>query len=169
VLPLYIICSETSVQDKESNLLTLCNVIEKLTITGPSSPGMDSQRPIVPILRLHATAVWIREEGDEGREFEARFTITPPGQPPIDLPLTKFKIPSPAHLQRLRFVYDGPPFFTAGGVLTITSQVRPAGSDSPWRSQAYVIPVEVDEAAAKAFAEAAPEAGGDPPTDGGRP
>ena len=74
--PIYIICSETGSEDKDTGLLSLFNLIDTLQIT-KAAKGMPL-RAASPITQLRITACWLQESGDEDKEFEIEVAVISP-------------------------------------------------------------------------------------------
>jgi hypothetical protein len=142
--PLFIICSDSGTEDKQTGLVSLFNISEKLTLEAHAPPdGDDSKKmQITALLRFQVLAVWMKEADDEGKYFESRFWIEAPGREAYIAPVTdSFIIPHGKHLQRFRLNYEGPPFFKQSGVLRFASELREVGTEK-WLSQDYVVIVE---------------------------
>lgn len=71
-LEYFLICESVSV-DRETNRISLFNVIEDLTIV---KPGKEIASPI--LFNFVAVSCWNREEGDEQTDFQATLRIHQP-------------------------------------------------------------------------------------------
>lgn len=155
--PVYIICAESGVQDKERNLVSIFNVLEKMTVQVQIVPaGHKPSRPQqILSLRLWVIAVWRGEPGDEKDEFETEFRLVlPDGK--VRQPTTSktFRFDPVRDLRRfiLRMEFaDAPP----EGVMRIQNRLRKVGTDQ-WFTQEYLVPVEVQTIEAKMGAESSP-------------
>lgn len=146
--PVYIICAEGVTEDRRTNLVSLFNVLEKLTAT--VEPDGDNEEKVqrLPLLRFRALAVWMREESDPlDQEFEAKLQlIIPPDGEEITLPVRRrFKFKEGGHLQRISLTFEGGPPMKGPGTLRVLSLVRAVGSEE-WLRQEYPIFVEFKEA-----------------------
>lgn len=141
--PVYIICAESGVQDKERNLVSIFNVLERLMVQVHVSTGTKKDAPqrISP-LRLWVLAVWRHEPGDEEREFESQFRmVLPDGQTREQPGKKRFSFDPVRDLVRfiLRIEVADP---LPEGVLRLQSLLREVGTDR-WLTQEYSIPVQV--------------------------
>src|SRR5947209_20414016 len=73
--PLYVICSESGAEDRETGLLSLFHIIDKLQI---HTSATEEQRKKAPLTQLRITSVWMSEPGDENQEFEFEVVLRPP-------------------------------------------------------------------------------------------
>src|SRR5260370_16449371 len=72
--PLFIICSESGVEDKDSRMISLYNILEKVEATRSSAEG--SQGPtICRPMPFRITAVWMRTEEDGRDDLEAQIAM----------------------------------------------------------------------------------------------
>lgn len=144
--PLYIVCAESGVEGKEKNLISIFNVLEKVTLSIESLEKSDPSGPakaVIQPLMLWAIAVWMKEEGDEGRQFESQFVVfSPDGAEIIKAEPKVFGFVSGKYLTRmilrLQLVVTSFP----EGFLRIQSRIREVGK-TEWLSQEYPILVEV--------------------------
>jgi len=144
--PVYIICGEGTSEDKTSNLVSIFHITEKITIAHSirsldptaTSPTLT----FMPIVHFSVFAVWMKESGDEGRQFESQMAMDVPGKGITEFEAKPFNIASSKFLQRFRFQYDGPPFFAGSGLLRFISRVREVGAEN-WMSQDY--PIVIDD------------------------
>lgn len=137
VRPLYMLCSEAGVIDKDTNLESVFNIFDVLQVTKkPASEGAG----LLPLLKMRVTAVWQCGEEPPGAEFEHSLIMFLPGsQKPRTLQESSFTITQPR--QRFIIGISGPPFVEPG-VIRIQSRVRPVGT-SKWVKQECRLEVRV--------------------------
>jgi len=137
--PRFIVCSQSGSEDKDTQLLSLFNLIDKLVF---------SQTPVAgsPIVELRITASWAKEENDDGKHFELQARLNIPGSAKsVDFPIEPFTFSA----QNYRFtgrILGMPPVMKAGD-LVITVKIREANS-LKWiehSTQECLIPIEVNE------------------------
>jgi hypothetical protein len=160
--PRYIVCSENQLVDPANGLVSHVNVVDRLGITRQSSPSLPQGTtvfvPIVPIGKLICSAVWTRDEGDEGAVFEYEMRFHKPGE---DSP----KVMQTGELsfaQRFFRIDAGLLFttrtnFIQSGELIVECRIRRRGSDD-WQSQSFAIDVEVTAGATSELADSPAEA-----------
>ena len=69
-LEYFLVCESTSV-DRTTNRLSLFNIIEAMSVVKDGQPGYR-------IAQLFAVSCWLKQEGDEGREFQSLLRIRAP-------------------------------------------------------------------------------------------
>lgn len=147
--PLYIICAESAVEDKRTNLLSLFNILEKFTAQVKVIRVKGDKIIRRPLFRFRSVAVWMREESDPwDQEFEAQLQlILPPDETEITgaPEMARFKFKEGRPLQRISMEFEGDPPFKGPGILRVISRIRPVGSEE-WLQQEYPIIVEFEEA-----------------------
>jgi hypothetical protein len=136
--PVYIICSESGAEDKNTGLMSLFNILEKIQVVKvtPETPVAFLPRP----LTVQATAAWGRVAGDASDQlFDFQFLFTTPGLTLAqgagqfsfgDKPL--YRTIGRADLLQ----FPGP------GTLSVVCRVKRAGSEGPWQEQRYKILIE---------------------------
>ena len=140
--PVYILCAEHVIVDRESNLVSITSVFEKLEINlqvRKTHPG-EMPHGVYRIDKAKSIAVWAKIEGDESQTFEWMFKVTNPDgmESATDVGLFEF--------ERGRFLHRFIVTLELGtidqsGVLKIASLVRRQGA-STWQEQSYDIIVE---------------------------
>lgn len=130
-----VVCQRAIVS--QEGLLTLVDVIEKITFTGIIEP--DDTHPRDLTLVTH----WRRTPDDEGIAYELRTGIYfPDGKLYAQGIRPAFEIRNPHTSHRYIFhVKDFP--IGREGIYTIRVSIRPAGSDSRWKPVASY-PVEIE-------------------------
>jgi hypothetical protein len=147
--PAFIVCSEGGSIDRHTNMLSIFDIIEKLTFKVFDKPPQQSDVRLqeaqlagmkpATIHSLRMTAVWRREEADIGKEFEFQTFIQIPGvAEPFIAGEGQFVFKTLLHRLIATFHHDMPP---QSGKLIVTSAVRRVG-DENWIRQEYLIPVE---------------------------
>jgi hypothetical protein len=141
--PLYIVCCESVIQDKASNLVTHFNVIEQFTISSVQHHDETvvktmSGRPVP----LSVDSVWIAEDGDLDCDFDIQLTFNfEPQEKAEDILIdTTFKFSGPRH--RSTFAISPGVMFTKAGTFVVTARIKKKGT-SDWISQVY--PIEVQD------------------------
>ena len=135
--PVYVLCAENVSTDRETNLVSLFNVLERFEFTaGPQPADKIAAKILSPVVR--AIAVWAREKGDLGKEFEHQFEIAVPGNPKNPVGPSPFQFGQDKILHRFVLTIQLGPM--KSGALKITSKVRRKGAKS-WENQSYEIQV----------------------------
>ena len=152
--PVYILCAENITQDRETNLVSISNVIEKFDVTGipvdlgqlPNTDELSKKlaqtanidiggRPLMKVI-----AVWALQPGDEGQEFETGMMITSPGKPDMIVGPMPFQFGEGGIYQRAILTVGGLPPLQSG-TITVVSRMRKKG-ETAWKTQSYDIVVE---------------------------
>jgi hypothetical protein len=138
--PVYILCSESGTEDKQTGLLSFFHVIEKIQII--SVPEADEQgRVFLTSQRIRVVAVWMRgEEDSPTQEFEYQTVLVlPPYHKEIPSGYGRFVFSKPLH----RFTVSdlGPLLFEGPGIMRAESRLRKLGEQT-WLKQDYPIIVE---------------------------
>lgn len=147
--PAFIICSQGSVEDKDTGLLTLFNITEKIQVTPvPIPQGGQPTALVVEVQPLVVNACWMKEEQDpQGQEYESEIMIySEPDRQMFGVGKATFKFAAnrPLHRGVLRINYPLP--IRTSGLVIIEARIRKAGqSDDPWIDQKYQIITEVME------------------------
>jgi hypothetical protein len=132
--PFYIICSQSSADDKLSGRISFFDVIERILFTKNAIP-----QGVMPLQQMRVTAAWHHEPQDAGKNFEWSVIIrfpTSDADEQIANGILQFQGPS----QRIIATLVGMPI-AGPGTLKIQSRIRPEG-DEEWISQEYSIVVE---------------------------
>lgn len=142
--PVYIIASQSTAEDKLTNLMSLFSVFESVEFHAEPISG---NHPM-PAQQFRVVAVWMREEGDEAIEFEQQFRFHRPGLgiEEVSAP-AQFRFESPERwLHRFMLICNSFPPVSASGIFEVESRVRRVGSED-WVSQRYPIRVQYVPAA----------------------
>lgn len=140
--PIYIICAENITVDRDTNLVSIFNVLEKIEVSGIIQHADPKHRRVS---RIHggsskAVAVWARVQGDEGKKFEAQFEVSFPDGKAESSPILPFVFEGPMLLHRFIMSLQMHPIQQSGKI-RVENRVRRQGTDT-WQSQAYEIFVE---------------------------
>ena len=133
--PRYIICSQSGSEDRDTHLVSLFNLIDKLQFTKIPTG--------VPIVEIRITAAWAKEPEDQERDFEAQISLSLPGHGVIELPPDPFTF-TMEHHRTVGRVLGGLPLMESGEMV-VMARVRIAGENT-WieRSvQEYRIVIDV--------------------------
>jgi hypothetical protein len=147
--PVFIVCSEGGSIDRHTNMVSIFDVIEKITfkVFAKSSEGLPppNLQDALPggkpasLNTLRVTAVWRRADDDENREFEFKTTVQFPGSSEQVLAGEGRFVFNTILYRIISTVYSDMP--SQSGAIIVTSSVRRVGS-AEWLDQQYVIPVE---------------------------
>jgi hypothetical protein len=154
--PVYIICAENVVQDKDTNLVSIHNVIERFDVTAVGKLPPDVAKAIGPTMKkvaesvegappvgtrplFKAISVWKKEPGDEEQPLEILMTVTFPDGHKREFGPTPFQFDKGSILQRAIVIVGGQLPVQSGKIRVATS-VRKKG-DKKWKSQSYDIEV----------------------------
>lgn len=138
--PVFIICSESGSVDRFTNLLSIHNIIERLSIRKRDErDGGEVPDGHAPWLSIRVTALWEAEDDDRDERFEYQVGLRFPEQEEKTVAEGEFMFKS----RNYRFVIraDGPPP-SQDGSLIASSRIRRTGDDV-WLSQEYEIEVEM--------------------------
>lgn len=133
--PLYLICSKSGSEDKQTGLLSMYHVLERLALA-PQEPD----RPRPPF-SFRIVSAWLREEGDD-KEQEYEFSVLlhfPSEDQGREVAKDSFYLTHPIYRIVINAQLggcDGP------GILTVESRIRPVGTED-WVVQAFPILVEI--------------------------
>src|SRR5690349_11661037 len=84
--PIYIICSESIAQDRETNVLSLFNIIERFVVTpGAAIVDNDTGMPVVSLISFRVIAVWMGTEDDRDVQYESQMILHHPNDPGKDM------------------------------------------------------------------------------------
>ena len=152
--PAYIICSRSKSEDRETNALSLFEIVERVALDASNPPeSLEEQEPSAPQTQRGSSvfiacvlAVWLKEEDDYGASYEAEFGMVSPSGTDIPVPLPPFTMAKDAgsFLHRLMVRLDGLPPLTEGGVWMMEARIKRIGS-SEWNKQRYPIVVDVTD------------------------
>lgn len=107
-LEYFLVCESVSV-DRETNRVSLFNVIEDICKV---KPGAEASSPLV--VNLVAVSCWNREEGDENKDFQAILRIQLPPIEPNGVPRNEelplnFRMQSRRQRLLMRLMAPAPP------------------------------------------------------------
>lgn len=97
-LEYFVVCESISI-DRETNRISLFNIVEDIQPIGPGSQGHI-------IAQFVAVSCWNREPADEGKDFQVIHRIHSPSEEPKDFPMN-FRMQNPR--QRLILRIQGVP------------------------------------------------------------
>lgn len=135
--PVYIVCSESSSDDKETGLLSIFNIIDKVQFSKNPAIG---QRQVAPLVQLRITAGWMKEKGDDGSEFEFALVLRPPHKEDINIGSGTFSFTLPLFRVTAKLIGGLP--LDGDGILWIECRVRKVGARGWQNRQEYPIFVE---------------------------
>jgi hypothetical protein len=133
--PVYIVCSESGSEDRTTGLGSIFNVIDKIQFERLPQGAVG-----VAGFQFRITAVWKREPGDEGQEFDYEVALTLPATA-NELRLASGTLVFSRPLHRLTTQMQGPPPLQGEGELRAISRIRRSGTQD-WLSQEYPVLVE---------------------------
>ena len=144
--PAYIVCCVSSVEDKETNMLSVFNVIENIrgmTVQEAEEKAKTENKPLViqtQELRILCSFMLDEQESsDDLFDFELRFL--PPEMEPISVATHEFKIEKFFH--RFKVKFQGPlPTGEKTGVFWIEARAKKK-ENTEWVSQRYPIQLEI--------------------------
>jgi hypothetical protein len=138
--PLFIICSESGVEDKDSRMISLYNILEKVEATRSSASGSRGPAICRP-MPFRITAVWMRTEEDGHDDLEAQIAMFLPadGQE-VTGERVRFRYEPGKPLHRL-VVFTNSDWFNGPGVFRAVSRIRKVGS-TEWITQEYPVTIE---------------------------
>jgi hypothetical protein len=142
----HIICAHQVIEDKETGLISIVQIVEKLQVMRLPEP-MPGQNMVFLFQGLVIIASWLAEDGDaRGDEYEVETRFLPPNAEPMPLTRAIFRIGEPDPSRSIyRFVtrFATPPQLTVPGIVLIESRVRKVGADATWISQTCPLIVEL--------------------------
>lgn len=139
--PVYIICAHDIVENKATNVVSIFNVVEKITA---SRAQAGESVPLPHVTLLKAIAVWRKEEGDEGQEFESEMTVRA-GDEELGRATSVFQFDATAGLHRIILTFPVMLAVQEDGVVTVRSRIRRA-DNGDWIEQSYPIAWEFIQA-----------------------
>lgn len=141
--PVYILCSETQLQDKTTGMVSHINIFDSVHISQvvPGQPLPPRGPEMLAAFKFVVSASWMREESDdEGQEYDFQIAILPPDPNPEFLGFQgKFVFSTRFH--RFDLNIHGPSL-TKPGIYWIESRIRKIGSQE-WIKQAYPLVAEL--------------------------
>lgn len=152
--PVFIICSEGGSIDRHTNMVSIFDVIEKITfkVVPKQSEGLPPPNLLdalpggkpAALNTLRVTAVWRRANEDADGEFEFKTTVQLPGSREEVLAGEGRFIFNTILYRIISTIYSDMP--SQSGAIVVTNSVRRTGS-AEWFRQQYTIPVERIESA----------------------
>src|SRR5208283_6230207 len=123
-IPVYILCSESGAEDKETRRFSHFHVIEQMNVARLSEAS--GQVWLVPSLEFQAVALWAREDSDgPEQEFEFRWLVRLPKGEEMVVHTGKFRFQS--RLQRI-VLTGGGNLFQTPGEFSVQCHIRPVGA-----------------------------------------
>jgi hypothetical protein len=134
--PLFIICSESGAEDKDTGLLSLFGLVQAIQVTkGPRAP---QNSPAMNQLRI--TASWMQESGDESKEFEVEVAVVPPAGEEVFLGRQEFTFEQQFFRMTIRVIGLIP--VKTEGLHWVEARVRRLGAKA-WLVQKSPLQVEL--------------------------
>lgn len=139
----YILCCESLSQDKDTFLISLFRVVEKVIVT-PLVIQQDAKGVmVVEKPPLHIVAGWMLNQNDDpGQEYEYELSFIAPDNATIDLNKGKFYFTKSRPIHRFVSSIQGPLPIKSAGLMFAECKIRKVG-DSGWLRQNYPIIVEI--------------------------
>jgi hypothetical protein len=137
--PIYIICAESGVEDKRTNLVSFFNVLEKLSFFRQGTPP-----PRGRLSSMRVCAVWMREGDEPMGEYEWELTfITPHSKQEHRVGGGTFIFPNDDARRLFRCTVDvvGTPPIDGSGILSVQHRLRQLGA-SEWLKQEFPLIIE---------------------------
>lgn len=135
--PIYILCAHDVIEDKKTNLVTIVKIIEILILSRADTEPTQEDALAVASTHLKMVCVWKKEEGDDGREFEAEVRFLQ-NDARLGEAKSRFSFDETSDLKRHVLEFPANVFQEAGWA-TIESRIRPAGTEEAWISQSCEI------------------------------
>lgn len=148
--PVYILLAHNIVQDKDTNLLSVSGVIERVDVRmrrAIEGAAHNLHRDEIPFNAgmFKLVAVWMREPEDVGVDFEHKFSIEMDGaEPHTEIRPYAFSGDQTKTLQRIIVTLRGFPIPATPGIVLLKSSLRRVGSEN-WVSQQYPVQVNIYE------------------------
>lgn len=138
--PVYMLCAESGAVDRFTNLVSVYNIFERIQIAD-AIPSSGLQRAAhIGSLNIRIISVVMREDADEGRDFDFELSIHLPQENPTIMQAGVFQFKSIYH----RFLVDfvGVAKLKPGN-LEVFCKIKPKG-DLDWLiEQEFMIPIEL--------------------------
>jgi hypothetical protein len=137
--PVFIICAQIATQDRDSNLLSLTNVLEQIAVRWHPQEDQSKEVKYIHLVTFSIVAVWTRAADDgPDDEYQAEMWVRYPGDEAkeILMKLDNYRFDASADaLQRMvAHVRLEPP--SVGGVIHAGSRTRKVGK-TQWLTQEY--------------------------------
>jgi hypothetical protein len=143
--PLYIVCAQSSADDKESSIISIFNVVEKLQIAQLPTEEHPGSKLLLLWPGLRAVSAWMATaDEDYTAEFESSMVLHFPGNPePFEASRSTFRFESQAKpTMRFTAKFETPPTATVPGILRVEQKIRRVGSVE-WLSHDYPIIIDL--------------------------
>lgn len=139
--PVYLICSESGSEDKETGLVSHFTVVEKIQFRPIDATNLGPGQAIaVPQSAFSVTAVWMREKDETADDwFDYSLVVLAPDNEPILGAGGQFQFTRPLH--RFTFRSHLTFAFNQSGLVVVESKIRKVGTKD-WLTQSYPIVVE---------------------------
>jgi hypothetical protein len=140
--PAYIVCSVSGAVDQFNGSISCFGLIETVYIPNPESPPLPIPKPLF----VRITIAWLKEDGDENRDYEGQVVVRlPDGQilrtaDGDDIVLGGFvpiRIVTPVH--RLLVPETGFPQLPGPGLVRVECRLRLTGTEAWTVSQSYPV------------------------------
>lgn len=152
--PQFIICSQSTAIDQDSNSLSIFNVMEGISIhLGNEHPQQaEDFKPgnVLNTLNFRVVAVWMREENDSPKdEYDYEFYIHPPGEAEKEMSKGTFHFTSVFQRFQMHVFRDRP--WQASGMLKVICKIRKRATEANKKhpqqtyQQEYAFPVTVND------------------------
>lgn len=141
--PVYIICSESALEDRETGHVSIISVIDKLEYhLGDLSPSdIESGAASIANFPSRLTATWMKEDSDDGVEFEHEVAFSMPNTGSELVVLNHTFVFESFPCMRFNIKIPRFPGVRAPGIMYLTSRIRKKNA-TEWISQSYPIVVE---------------------------
>lgn len=138
--PVYIICATGVIEDKQTNLVTIFQAIETVSMTHSDDPKRLAVNEIpAEFGQMTVLSVWMKQDDDEAVSFEHQFVLHCDELDDVTIESDPFTFGDNAYLHRFKMTFRGIPPLQSSGMLAIISRIRKVG-DTDWiDSQKYPI------------------------------
>ena len=142
--PVFIICYTLGSEDKETGLLSLFRIIEKLQVAHIPFPQLPqgAQAFLIEKDPMHVVAAWMKNAADDPNdEYEFEMSMMVPGGQEFQLGSGVFQFDANRPVHRFTVAIRGQIPFKQAGILIIENRIRKKGY-TDWMRQDY--PVVID-------------------------
>ncbi len=143
--PIYTLCVQYSMENKENGLVSLIDIIEKLQLTPLPPPPTNiaqAQIRIVPWHPFRVMALWmLNPEDDPDAEYEFQIAFIQPSKEETIIGTGPAKFTKTRPFFRGAALIQSPPPISGAGLLYVVSKIRIKGK-TEWTCQEYPIVVE---------------------------
>lgn len=141
-LPAYMICCQSGIEDKETNLVSLYFVVDLLRLSPLPQPKTPGEVVYVDALPLRIVASWLKCEGDtDDQEFDTETRLVSPNGDSVPLTGTRFKF-GPVLFYRFTVKAPRQLPINSPGIWWLENRVCKVGAEE-WVSQKYPIYAEL--------------------------